>query len=568
MAVKPVKPVRPDKAALSWLFARTAGKRGALLAIIIGNALFAAAGAAFALFCRGIIDCAVAGDIRGIWGYALALGGFLLLQLVLRLVCGSLSERVRAKIEMDARGELFAKLLSSELGSLTKYHSGELLNRMFSDVKICADGITDIVPSAVNMVTKLVCAAGIMIALEPWFAALFVAAGAVVFIVTKFFRGRLKGLHKQVQEKEGAVRSFLQESVESAAVIKVFGAEKKMLRQNTLNQTEHYKIRMKRRTIGIFAGAGFGLIFQAGYVLALIWGAYGIFTGSMSYGTLTAVLQLVNQIQSPFAGLSSLFPQYYAAAASAERLIELEQLPEEQPADKTLDYADFEELSVKGLRFSYDQCGKHDERGGNDVISRADFTLKKGGITALTGISGGGKSTLFMLLLGAYQPQSGEIRFRSSSGSFSPGRGTRGIFAYVPQGNCLFSGTIRENITFLSQPCERGGSDEKIMLAAKAACADEFISRLPQGLDTRIGENGFGLSEGQAQRIAVARALYGGAGFLLLDEATSALDEQTESRLLENIAAMDGKTVLIVTHRPAALKICGKQLKLKDGVIE
>lgn len=566
-----VKPVKPDKAALSWLFARTAGKRGALLAIIIGNAVFAAAGAAFALFCRGIIDCAVAGDIRGILGYALALGGFLLLQLVLRLLCGSLSERVRAKIEMDVRGELFAKLLSSELGSLTKYHSGELLNRMFSDVKICADGIADIIPSAVNMVTRLVCAAGIMIALEPWFAALFVAAGAVVFIVTKFFRGRLKGLHKQVQEKEGAVRSFLQESVESAAVIKVFSAEGKMLRQNELNQTEHYKIRMKRRSIGIFAGAGFGLIFQAGYVLALIWGAYGIFTGSMSYGTLTAVLQLVNQIQSPFAGLSSLFPQYYAAAASAERLIELEQLPEEQPAEKTLDYADFEELSVSGLRFSYnnysesDKCG---ERGGNDVISRAEFTLKKGGITALTGISGGGKSTLFMLLLGAYQPQSGEILFKSSSGSFSPGRETRGIFAYVPQGNCLFSGTIRENIAFLSDPGERGGSDEKIMLAAKAACAEEFISQLPQGLDTRIGENGFGLSEGQAQRIAVARALYGGAGFLLLDEATSALDEQTESRLLENIAAMDGKTVLIVTHRPAALKICGNQLTLKNGVIE
>lgn len=546
---------KPDNAALSWLLARTKGRRGALAAIIAGNAVFAAAGAAFSLLCRGIIDSAVSGDRGGILGYAAGLGGFVLLQLVLRLVCNSLSEYVRAGLEMDMRAKLFGKLLSAELSSVTKYHSGELLNRMFSDVKICADGIADILPAAVNMVTRLVCAGAIMIFLEPWFAVLFIAAGAVVFVVTRFFRGRLKGLHKQVQEKEGKVRSFLQESLESAAVIKVFGAERKMLRRNDLNQREHYKIRMKRRAIGIISGAGFGLIFQAGYVLALVWGAFGIFTGGMTYGTLTAVLQLVNQIQSPFAGLSSLFPQYYAMLASAERIIELENLPKEQKAAKALDYADFQRLEVSGLSFGY---------GDKEVISQADFALNKGETAALAGISGGGKSTLFMLLLGAYRPSGGAIRFCGGSGEFSPGQETRGIFAYVPQGNCLFSGTIRENIAFLN---DTEISDEAVMQAAKAACADEFITQLPEGLDARIGENGHGLSEGQAQRIAVARALYSGAGFLLLDEATSALDEQTERKLLENISAMDGKTVLIVTHRPAALEICDRRFTLTDGVI-
>ena len=546
---------KPDNAALSWLLARTKGRRGALAAIIAGNAVFAAAGAAFSLLCRGIIDSAVSGDRGGILGYAAGLGGFVLLQLVLRLVCNSLSEYVRAGMEMDMRAKLFGKLLSAELSSVTKYHSGELLNRMFSDVKICADGIADILPAAVNMVTRLVCAGVIMVFLEPWFAALFIAAGAVVFVVTRFFRGRLKGLHKQVQEKEGKVRSFLQEALESAAVIKVFGAERKMLRRNDFNQREHYRIRMKRRAIGIISGAGFGLVFQAGYVLALVWGAFGIFTGGMTYGTLTAVLQLVNQIQSSFAGLSSLFPQYYAMLASAERIIELENLPEEQKSAKALDYADFQRLEVSGLRFGY---------GEKDVITRADFTLNRGETAALTGISGGGKSTLFMLLLGAYRPSGGAIRFCGGSGEFSQGQETRGIFAYVPQGNCLFSGTIRENIAFLS---DTEISDEAVMQAAKAACADEFIMQLPEGLDARIGENGHGLSEGQAQRIAVARALYSGAGFLLLDEATSALDEQTERKLLENISAMDGKTVLIVTHRPAALEICDRRFTLTDGVI-
>ncbi len=544
-----------NSAARKWLFRHTRGQRGALAVIIAGNALFAAAGTAFALFCRGVIDSAVSGDKPGILKYALLLAGVVLLQLILRLVCNSLSERVTARCEMDMRSGILSKLLSAESGAVGGYHSGELLNRMFSDAGICAAAISDLVPSAVNLVTQLVCAAVLMIVLEPWFALLFTAAGAVLFGVTRLMRGRLKGLHKQVQAREGAVRSFLQEALESLPVIKVFGAGSRVERRNSDNQQAHYDIRMKRRTFGILAGAGFGLVFQAGYVLALVWGAFGIFSGSMTYGTLTAVLQLVNQIQSPFAGLSSLFPQYYAAAASAERIMELESLPQEKPAEKTLSYSGFRELRVSGLNFSY---------GRNDVITRADFTLEKGSVTALTGISGGGKSTLFMLLLGVYQPQGGKIEFIGADGAYAPGQSVRNMLAYVPQGNCLFSGTIRENISFLSESPD----DDRIMRAAQAACAAEFIRALPEGLDARIGEGGAGLSEGQAQRIAVARALYSGAGFLLLDEATSALDEQTESRLLENIAAMDEKTVLIVTHRPAALKICGQKLTLKDGVIE
>lgn len=544
-----------DRAALSWLFRRTEGRRASLAVIIAGNALFAAAGTAFALFCRGVIDSAVAGDRGGILKYALLLAGAVLLQLVLRLVCNSLSEQVTARCEMDIRSRILSKLLSAESAEARKYHSGELLNRMFSDADICAEAVSDIVPSAVNLVTQLVCAAVLMIILQPWFALLFTAAGAVLFAVTRLLRGRLKGLHRQVQEKGGVVRSFLQEVLESLPVIRVFGAGNRVERRNSENQQAHYDIRMKRRTFGILAGAGFSLVFQAGYVLALVWGAFGIFAGSMSYGTLTAVLQLVNQIQSPFAGLSSLFPKYYAAAASAERIMELEALPQEKPAEKTLAYSDFRELRVSGLNFSY---------GRNDVLTRADFTLRKGSVTALTGISGGGKSTLFMLLLGVYQPQGGKIEFAGTDGVYPPGQSVRDMLAYVPQGNCLFSGTIRENISFLSE----NPDDDRIMQSAEAACAAEFIRELPEGLDTRIGEGGEGLSEGQAQRIAVARALYSGAGFLLLDEATSALDEQTESRLLENIAAMDGKTALIVTHRPAALKICGQRLTLKDGVIE
>lgn len=544
-----------DKAALLWLFKLSHGKRAGLITIILGNAVFAASGTAFALFCRGIIDSAVNSERDGIITYALLLGAVVVLQLFLRLLCNSLSERIRAKTEMKLRSEVLGALLSSELSELKKYHSGELLNRMFSDIRICADGLTGIVPSAVNMLTQLICAAAVMIILEPWFAALFVVAGVLVFVVMRIMRPRLKHLHKTVQEKEGTVRAFLQETLENPAVIKVFGAEKRVEARNNANQLEHYRVRMRRRNYSIVANAGFSLIFQAGYAFALVWGAFGIFSGGMTYGTLTAVLQLVNQIQSPFAGLSGLLPQYYSAIASAERVIEISSMSGEEHTKKTLHYADFTELSVRNLSFSYGIC---------EVIKCADFDLKRGGITALTGVSGGGKSTLFMLLLGAYKPKTGEIVYKSDSSAYSAGLETRNCIAYVPQGNCLFSGTVRENVSFF----EKNPDDGRIKEALRTACAEEFVTELRGGLDAVIGENGAGLSEGQAQRLAVARAIYSGAGILLLDEATSALDEETESRLLRNISEMTDKTVLIVTHRPAALKICTKRLTLKDGVIE
>ncbi len=544
-----------DKAAPSWFLALSCGKRAGISAIILENAVFAASGTAFALLCREIIDSAISGARSGIMTYAFFLGAVVVLQLFLRLFCNSLSERLRAKTEMELRGEALSALLSSELSEMKKYHSGELLNRMFSDIRICADGLIAIVPSAVNMLTQLICAAAVMIILEPYFSAAFILAGLAVFAVTRLMRSRLKSLHKTVQEKEGTVRAFFQETLEKTAVIKVFGAEERVEARNKANQLDHFRVRMKRRGYSIAANAGFSLIFQAGYVLALVWGAFGIFSGGMTYGTLTAVLQLVNQLQTPFAGLSGLIPQYYSAVASAERVMEMLSMAGEKKAEKTLRYEDFKELSVSGLSFSY---------GTGDVITRADFCLKKGSVTALTGISGGGKSTLFMLLLGAYRPKTGGIVFRSDSSAYSAGLESRSCIAYVPQGNCLFSGTVRENVSFF----EEKPDDERIIAALRTACAEELITELRGGLDAVIGENGAGLSEGQAQRLAVARAIYSGAGILLLDEATSALDEETESRLLRNISELAGKTVLIVTHRPAALKICNKKLTLKDGVIE
>ena len=327
-----------------------------------------------------------------------------------------------------------------------------------------------------------------------------------------------------------------------------------MEKTNTINQNIHYKAQMKRRTLSIFANAGFSFVFQAGYLFAMVWGARGIYLGIMTYGTLTAILQLVNQIQQPFANLSGLLPMFYGVLASAERIIELENLPEEKPSERKLNYNDFKEISVKNMSFSY---------GENHVLNDVNIEIEKGDFVSLTGLSGGGKSTLFLLLLGAYQPTEGTITFDTADDKYHCGQETRRLFAYVPQGNFLFSGTVEENIRMLNE----NASTEDVIAAAKVACAYDFIQDFPDKFETKIGEKGFGISEGQAQRIAIARAILSNAPILLLDEATSALDEETEARLLANIADLKNRTCLIVTHRPAALSICGKHLLLNVGDI-
>lgn len=543
-----------DKATYKWLYRHSKPQLFKMITLIAGNGIFAASSIIFALMCRGIVDSATSHSGNGIIKYGIGLLCVILGQLILRLYCNSIGEYIRCRLGMDLRSEMLDMIMKKEYSRISGFHSGELLNRMFSDVKIISDGLTSIVPSLVSMVTRLLCAVGVLIALDKSFTLLFIVSGLAMFFVTRLFRKRMKALHKDVQQKEGKVRSFLQETVENILIIKVFGCEEQMEKTNDDNQNIHFRSQMKRRTFSIFANAGFSFVFQMGYLFAMIWGARGIYHDTMSYGTLTAILQLVNQIQSPFANLSGLMPQLYGVLASTERIMELEKLPDEQVSDRSLNYKDFQKIAIKDMSFSY---------GENHVLKDVNIDINKGDFVSLTGLSGGGKSTLFLLLLGAYHPTEGNISFLSDNDEYLCGQETRRLFAYVPQGNFLFSGTVEENIRLLNE----NASKEEVIQAAKIACAYDFIQEFPDKFNTRIGEKGFGVSEGQAQRIAIARAILGNAPILLLDEATSALDEETEALLLHNIAALKNRTCLIVTHRPAALNICSKHLLLNEGEI-
>ena len=279
--------------------------------------------------------------------------------------------------------------------------------------------------------------------------------------------------------------------------------------------------------------------------------------GRMSFGSLTAITQLVSQLQAPFVNLSGVMPQYIAMLAAAERLMELEEIqgepaPAGEPAGSMYDRMDA--ICAEELAFSYDR---------DRVLADATFALPKGAFAVITGPSGIGKSTLLKLLLGVYRPENGKLCLQCHGGEVVLDRSTRRLFAYVPQGNLLMSGTLRENLVIVRPEASREDIDQAIHVSAM----DDFLPQLPQGLDTVLGESGAGLSEGQAQRLAIARAVLGGAPVLLLDECTSALDAETERKVLERIRALSGRTCIAVTHRPAALELCDWELKVGDGKI-
>ncbi len=552
-----------DRQILLWLYRNIRPQIIRMALLVLGNATFAVCGVAFALVSRHVVDGAVAGDKPAFIYFALLLLGVILLQQLLRLLCRNLEEVIKARLELGYKTRLFNQLLGKDYGVICTYHSGELLNHLTSDTAIISEGVTTIVPNLVSMLTRLLGAFAVLVTIDGSFALVFAAGGVLLFLVIGAFRGLMKRMHKRVLETDGKLRSFMQEILESLLVIKVFGVQRRVADQAIGLQHRNYQAKMQRMRASILANSGFSFIFQTGYLYALVWGAYKLYLNSISFGTLTAVLQLVGQVQTPFIGLSGLLPKYYGVLASAERVMELEAISAETEVsgagESCLELeSGMTSVVFENVSFHYDRYDRE------MVLENISLRLNKGDFALLSGPSGIGKTTVLRILLGVYKPNTGVIYLQMHDGSrIYTGHRTRKLFAYVPQGNFLFSGSIRENIAFVKPEAD----DSEIMEAARVSCADKYIEELPAGLDTRIGEKGFGLSEGQVQRLAIARAVLSGRPILLLDEATSALDESTEKRLLSNLRAMQGKTCLIISHRPGPLSICNKELHLENKTI-
>ena len=547
-----------NKKPLEWLAARSKKQRLNIVLLILSNALFSALSVAFAFAVKAIIDGATAGQKNKLATGAVALCAIVLLQFVFRIIINGLTEYIRGKLEVYYKSYVFSQILGKKYEKINSYHSGELLNRLSSDVSIAADGVTSIVPTVVSATVRLVCAVVALVVLDPVFAVAFAGCGALVFVTITFLRGKLKSLHKSAQETDGKVRSFMQESIENILAVKVFSVNDKICERSDKLQNDNFKVKMRRKNYSVTGNAIYNFIFSAGYLFALIYGAAKIYgNADFTYGSLSAILQLVNNVQVPFATLSSVFPKYYAMIASAERLIEIEELENEASGEKRDADALYDEMTAicgENLSFSY---------GRTPVFRGADFRIEKGEFVVVTGASGIGKSTLVKMLLGVYAPTAGELYIKTSDGKVAADVSARTLFSYVPQGNMLFSGTLRDNVTFVKSDA----TEEEIAKALEISCSSDFVKELPDGLETVVGENGVGLSEGQIQRIAVARAVLAGAHIMILDEATSALDENTESKVLSELKTLKNVTLIIISHKKAAYGICDKEISVKAGKI-
>lgn len=519
-----------------------------------------------AFFLRRIINFAAAGQAEAFLKTVFLWIGFIALRILVSVAARYASDYSASTVANRFKGQLFSVLLKGDYASVSQVHSGEWMNRLTSDVDVVADGAVNIIPGFVGTLVQLIGAVAALLWLEPLFLYVLIPGGLVLAFFTYAFRKVLKRLHKQIQEADGKLRIFLQERLGSLITVHAFAREQASGEQAELLMDTHKRARMRRSNFSNVCNAGFSGAMNITYILGVLFCGYGLIEGTMSYGNLMAVLQLVGQVQSPFANVTGYLPRYYAMIASAERLMEAEQFCKPQTElleeQKIIDFYDqsFGAIVLDNVGFTYKPPvqSEQDEEESTLVFENYSLTIRKGEYLAFTGPSGCGKSTVLKLLMCLYSPDSGERYLETADGQIPLTEAYRRLFAYVPQGNHLMTGTIREIITFGDS--EKMAMDGKLRLALRTACADEFVDELEKGIDTQLGEHGAGLSEGQMQRIAIARAVFSEHPILLLDEATSALDEATSVRLLNNLRSLTDMTVILVTHRTNHMELFDREI--------
>lgn len=540
---------------LKWIIQRIKKFIPVIVLVSLLDALVAILGVVLAFISKEVLDTSSATGGDKIWLFGGLLLGCSAASILITSLVSVINVRSIGRLTISMRCYMFSSLVHKKYGGISDHHSGDLVNRFTSDIDVVVSAATSTLPHVVSMVTKLIAGFTALVILNWKLALIVLVAGFTVPFFGRFISKRYKHLHKEVQKTEGQARSFLQESFANVVVIKSFLSEKPILDKFNQYMQKNLKIKIKRNFITVIINALLHTFFNLGYYCVLLWGATQ-FANGLSYGTLNAYLQLISQLRAPLQNISGILPQYYSALASAERLIDLENIEQEpqlldDDSSEKLKH-DFERIVVDNVAFAYE-----DEL----VLKNCSFQLEKNKITAITGESGCGKSTLFKLMLGLYEPTGGSITI---NGETPINASTRSLFSYVPQGNMILSGTIRENITM----CNPDVSEEDIIKAATAADIYDYIASLPDGLDTVLAERGAGLSEGQIQRISIARALLFDAPILLLDEATSALDEQTEVTVLSNIKSMTDKTVFFITHRQTSLAVCDHIVHVENKKFE
>ena len=456
---------------------------------------------------------------------------------------------IKAQNRMQQR--MLDRLLRAEWKGRNHHHSADILNRLEFDVNNVVNFLTETIPSTLSVLAMFIGAFLYLFSMDKVLAVIVIGIFPMFLAVSKIYVGQMRHLTRQVRDSDSKVQSVLQETIQHRMLIKTLESDSAMVERlgNTQSELRHRVVR--RTKFSVFSNMVVNFGFAFGYLVAFLWAAIRMSAHTLSFGGMTAFLQLVNRIQGPARNLTKLVPAFVSVFTAAERLMELEEDPLEEQGTPIYIKAPCGIL-LQNVGYAYE------DGGGDKVIDGLSFDFKPGSCTAILGETGAGKTTLVRMILALVQPQDGKIEIYHGSTHQALSPLHRCNFVYVPQGNTLMSGTIRENLRL----GKLDATDEEMLHALHVSCAD-FVNDLPDGLNTLCSEQGGGLSEGQAQRIAIARSLLRDRSVMLFDEATSALDPDTERQLLNNILSAHDKTIIFITHRPAVIDYCDQTLKLE-----
>lgn len=543
-----------------WLYSYAA-KYKWLIVIYIVIGLFATGLAlAASLVTKNLINEVLGGKISAA---AVALYVFLGLS---GIAVSALNRRLSAKISLrvnnEIRADVFGKFISTTWEEVSAFHSGDLLNRINGDVSTVADSVIGWIPSVTIKSAQFIGAIAIICYYDAAMALLSLISIPAAALISSLLLRKMRSYGTKIREAGSELMSFFEESLQNIQTVKAFGLSQSLDGRLAQLQKIYYDTSLEYNALSVKVTSGMSVLGLFVSYLCMGWCIFRLFTGAIDIGTMVLFIQLSSYLSSSISSLISSVPTVISATVSAGRIISVLNLPREEEdeslaAREIADFGEAPEIEFRDVSFGYKNGGK--------VFSEVNLTVAPGEFAAFVGPSGGGKTTLLRLLLGLVKPQSGKATLSAKGKTTEISSVTRRIFTYVPQEKAMFSGTVAEMLRIFSPEA----TDEEINAALKAACAYDFVAALPEGINTPLGERGAGFSEGQNQRLAIARAVLRKAPVLLLDEATSALDLETERRVLENITALcRGKTLIVMTHRESVLPLCDSVYRISGGKVE
>jgi len=475
--------------------------------------------------------------------------GIIVLRVVVRVVSAFYKEKSFSKFSLSLRSSIYKSVLNSKYGYIVSYHTGDIMQRLTIDCQEVASVSLNLKPVFCSMIVQTVGAIVALFTIDWKFSIFLVVGGICMIAFTIVFRGKLISLQKEMTKADGKSKSFIQESLLSVMVIKAYKAEQKYFEKSQYITNEYYNSRINKARFNVIFSIIYSLLSNFGLLFAVIWCAVLYSRGGIEVGSILSIVLLMEQLQTPFTSFSSILPAKFAREASAERICEVISKGKDNFANQNIN-----DINLSNIRFSNVDFGYENEK----ILTNFNAEILSGKFNCIVGQTGSGKSTLFKLLLALYPVENGDITIDVGGKHEKLEKYARQIFAFVPQGNLILSGTIKENILAFRKD---EASEEDIKNALQISCS-EYVYDLPNGLETILTEKGGGLSEGQLQRLAIARAILSKRKYLLLDEATSALDEKTETKVLSNIKNL-GLTVIIISHKKSAVEIADNIIKVE-----